>query len=36
MEALAPLVTGATVLKGKRGEAWTVAAEILYHLQGLS
>jgi hypothetical protein len=34
MKALAPLVTGATTLKGKRGDASTVAERILYHLAG--
>jgi hypothetical protein len=34
MKALAPLVTGATILKGKRGDASTVAERILYHLPG--
>ena len=34
MAALAPLVTGATILKGKRGDAWTVAQRILYHVGG--
>jgi hypothetical protein len=34
MEALEPVVMGASILKGKRGEASTVAAEILYHPSG--
>jgi hypothetical protein len=33
MEALAPVVTGATILKGRRGEASTVAPAVLYHLR---
>jgi len=34
MDALAPVVAGASILKGKRGEASTLAAQLLYHPSG--